>query len=288
MLAPRRAEVRQLNELARDSLVREGQITGAAIEVAGGSFARGDRVVLRLNAPDLGVENGTRGTVIDVDPEAQALTLELPDGTRRTLPSRYVNLPTRRGGAAIEHGYALTAHLAQGMTTDRAFVLGSETVYREWGYTAWSRARLGTRFYAVEPDVSDEHHTAARVDVDRFEEVVRRLDRSAAQHVALDSLPEADRRAAAAKHGTVAYLQDALGERPTSLRKRRRWDRAARHVERYRARHGVTDPANAFGAEPADRLQRLGWRKAQRDLARHQRQLGHARHDDVAGRSIAG
>ena len=55
----------------------------------------------------------------------------------------------------------MTAHLAQGMTTDRTFVLGSETVYREWGYTAWSRSRLGTRFYAVEPEISDEHHTAA-------------------------------------------------------------------------------------------------------------------------------
>ena len=30
----------------------------------------------------------------------------------------------------------LTAHRAQGATVDRAFVLGSDELYREWGYTA--------------------------------------------------------------------------------------------------------------------------------------------------------
>lgn len=260
MLAPRRSEVRLLNELARRRLATDGQIAGPALDIAGNSFAAGDRVVLRMNAPWLKVENGTRCTILDVDIEAQSLTIVLSNGSRRTLPSRYVNLRTRRGGASIEHGYALTAHLAQGMTTDRAFVLGSETVYREWGYTTWSRARLGTRFYAVEPELIEEHHTAARVDIDRFEELVRRVDRSEAQRVALDGLPaSADRRAAAAKHAEIIYLERALGPRPDSFLRRRRWDRAARQVERYRARHEITDPADALGPQPADQVERLAW-----------------------------
>jgi conjugative relaxase-like TrwC/TraI family protein len=276
MLAPRRAEVRHLNELARQSLLLEGRITGPGLSAAGRDFAVGDRIVLRLNAPDLRVENGTRGTVTAVDTDAEALTIALADGSTRQLPSRYVHLPTRRGGASIEHGYALTTHLAQGMTTDRTFVLGSETVYREWGYTAWSRSRLGTRFYAVEPELSDEHHTAAPVDVDRFEELVRRLDRSEAQRMALDSLPDdaADRRAAASKHATVVYLDQALGSRPETFRKRQRWDRAARQIERYRARHAITDPYEALGPQPQDRLERLAWRRAERTLGRHQLYLG--------------
>ena len=287
MLAPRRSEVRHLNELARQALETTGQITGPALEVAGQRFAAGDRVVLRLNAPELGVENGTRGVIHTVDVEGQALTVTLLDGSSRRLPSRYVHLPTRRGGASVQHGYALTAHLAQGMTTDRAFVLGSETVHREWGYTAWSRSRLGTRFYAVEPEIPDEHHTAAVVNVDRFEELVRRLDRSEAQHVAIDSLPQvADRRAGAAKHGTVHYLENTLGPRPDAFRKRRRWDRAARQVERFRTAHGITDPAIALGAEPADRMQRLAWRRTHRALVRHQIHLGVTTPDDRSGHAI--
>jgi hypothetical protein len=156
-------------------------------------------------------------------------------------------------------------------------------------YTAWSRPRRGTRFYAVEPEISDEHHTAAPVDTDRFEELVRRLDRSEAQRAALDALPEgppAARHTAAAKHANIVYLERALGSRPDSFRPRRRWDRAARQVERYRARHCVSDPADALGPEPADRAKRLAWRKAQRDLARHQIHLGRVVPGDDRSRAI--
>lgn len=44
----------------------------------------------------------------------------------------------------LAHGYALTAHKAQGATVDRAFVLGSDQLYREWGYTALSHPRTPT------------------------------------------------------------------------------------------------------------------------------------------------
>jgi hypothetical protein len=51
----------------------------------------------------------------------------------------------------LDHGYALTAHAAQGATVDRSFVLGSDELYREWGYTALSRHRHEARFYVVSP-----------------------------------------------------------------------------------------------------------------------------------------
>jgi conjugative relaxase-like TrwC/TraI family protein len=278
MLAPRRAEVRMLNRLARNALIDAGLIGGPTLHVGDLEFARGDHVVLRLNAAQLHVQNGTRGTVVAVDQTQQALTIALADGTRRTLPSRYVHLRTPRGSPAVEHGYALTAHLAQGMTTDQAFILGSETVYREWGYTAWSRARERTRFYVVEPEISDEHHTAAPVDVDRFDELARRLDRTEAQRLGLDSLPHpiADRRAAAAKHARESYLERALGPRPEAISRRRAWDRAARRIERYRERHGITHPSDALGPRPSAPLERIAWRRAQRLLV-GQRGIGEER-----------
>jgi hypothetical protein len=47
----------------------------------------------------------------------------------------------------LTYGYAITAHKAQGMTVEQTFVLASEGIDRQWGYTALSRARSGTRLY---------------------------------------------------------------------------------------------------------------------------------------------
>lgn len=272
MLAPRRAEVADLNAAARHRLLEQGLLKGPALDVRGRAFAAGDRVVLRANDRRLGVANGSRGVLTDVDLDAGVMRLEMMDGSQRELPSWYVQQRTRAGGSTVEHAYALTAHLAQGMTTDRAFVLGSETVYRQWGYVAWSRARHGTRFYVVEPEVSEEHHTAASSGVDRFSEVVRRLDRSEAQQAAIETI--GDTRAAAARHARVSYLEQALGRRPQGLLRARRWDRASRRIERFRVRYGIDDGAHALGPEPTDRMERIAWGKASRDLDRARRSLG--------------
>jgi conjugative relaxase-like TrwC/TraI family protein len=282
MLAHRRAEVRRLNELARQAMADLGRLGEQTLSVGDQEFAVGDRVVLRRNDRALRVENGTRGRVVDVDPDAMVLTIELVDGSNRELPSRYLNLPSRRGVSTVEHGYALTAHLAQGMTTDRAFVLGSETVYGEWGYVAWSRARHGTRFYVVEPEISEEHHTAAHPSNDRFAEAVRRMERSEAQQVGIDSQPQAQddgRRAAAAKHTRISYLEQALGPRPDTFRRRRRWDRAARRVERYRARNGVDDQVAPLGPKPTSRPHAIIWERAERDLMKSRLGLGLGRRE---------
>ena len=285
MLAPRRAEVRHLNELARLALSDLGRLDGPALTVGDQAFAVGDLVVLRRNDLVLDVQNGTRGRVLEVDAQAFVMTIALPDGSTRVLPSRYLNVRSRSGLSAIQHGYAMTAHLAQGMTTDRTFVLGSETVYREWGYVAWSRARLGTRFYVVEAEVSDEHHTAAAPSEDRFAETLRRLSRSEAQECGIQMRPNRQEelvRAAAAKHHRVGYLESALGPRPDTFRRRRRWDRAVRQVERYRSRHGIVDVGEPLGSRPHERARALEWDRAQRDLTKARLGLGLGRLDTRA------
>jgi hypothetical protein len=72
------------------------------------------------------------------------------------------------------------------MTTDRAFVLGDESLYREWGYVAMSRGREENRLYVVMGDGAREDAGGA---VDRpyeVDQLVRALERSKAKTLAFD------------------------------------------------------------------------------------------------------
>src|SRR5205085_405619 len=98
---------RQAAQWERDALrlVRDGD--------AGAVFSAGDRVVVRRNDRALGVVNGDRGVVVAVDPARGRIDLALPRG-QVSLPRDYLECPTRHGRPALQHGYAITAHLAQG------------------------------------------------------------------------------------------------------------------------------------------------------------------------------
>jgi conjugative relaxase-like TrwC/TraI family protein len=197
MIAQRRSEVRDLNARARAWRDATGHLGAARMELAGGDFAAGDRIVLRLNDRSLNVENGNLGNVTEVDLAGSALIVQLTGGRTVALPERYLRRRTAGGEPSVLHGYAGTAHVTQGVTTGRAFVLGSDAAYREWGYVAWSRARLETRFYVCEPDLDGEreHHTATDEARELFDDVVLAMQRSRAQ-CAASELRRPDRRIA--------------------------------------------------------------------------------------------
>jgi hypothetical protein len=141
ILALRRDEVAALNELAHARSVAEGRVHGPALTVGDKEYQVGDRVICLANERSGAVSNGTRGVVTAVDVEHQTLTLERPDKRQLTLDTTHYD--------AIDRGYALTVHKAQGMTADIALVVGSEGATREWAYTAMSRATLATHYYEV-------------------------------------------------------------------------------------------------------------------------------------------
>jgi hypothetical protein len=195
MIAARRADVVDLNGRARALMVADGRLGPQGLMVGGQEYAVGDRIVtLRNQRRRLGVANGTRGTVTAVDVAAGALEVRTDHGRAVRLPRWYLTGPRRR----VDYGYAVTGHKAEGMTTDRAFVLGSEDIYKEWGYTALSRGRLENRLYLVVGDnpLADEVDVLGQPKQDPVGVIVRALGRSRAKTLALDHLAAARAKAA--------------------------------------------------------------------------------------------
>lgn len=145
MIGHRRVDVAALNDLARARMHRDGRLSEEELVAGRHAFAVGDRVIARRNDRKLGLVNGTRAEVVALDLEHSSLTVRVGPDAEVQVDAPYLD------AEYLEHGYALTAHAAQGATVDRAFVLGSDELYREWGYTALTRHREEARFYIVSP-----------------------------------------------------------------------------------------------------------------------------------------
>jgi hypothetical protein len=164
VLAARRTEVDRLNTLCQELLATSGRLGGERLQVEDHQLAVGDRVVCGRNAiGELGVANGSRGTITALDLDARALTVRLDgkDGREVTLPRSY--LDGRGAGERnrrVDLAYATTGHRAQGLTRGRALVRLTGT--EDWLYVQLSRARQDTRLYAV---VGPEPHGAGELDL---------------------------------------------------------------------------------------------------------------------------
>ncbi len=154
--------------------------------MGGRGFAVGDRVVGTRNDRHAGILNGQRGTVRATDTKQRSLDLELDGGANVRLGEDYL------AAGHLDHGYAITAHRAQGSTVDETFVLGSEELYREWGYTALSRHRARARFYVARGDLRPDPELPPPPDA-LVAGISRLLERSHAKELALDALPQAER-----------------------------------------------------------------------------------------------
>jgi conjugative relaxase-like TrwC/TraI family protein len=164
-IARERAAVAELNAVTREAAVEAGLVarTGVhrvSVDHVGHKnvplgeleFAVGDRVLLvgrTQHHRDL--VKGMRGTVVETAADG-TLGVETADKRRLTVPPDY---------SGVAHGYALTAHRAQGATADIVLVHGSDAADRHWHYVALSRHRLHAAYYDVAPQTRDTdgvHH----------------------------------------------------------------------------------------------------------------------------------
>lgn len=193
--------VASLNMRARTELILEGRVD-VLREVAlhdGTHASVGDTVITRRNdrrlrAAGSWVRNGDRWTVIGVRRNG---SVEVRRHGRRwgsavLLPAEYVM-------HHVELGYAVTAHRAQGITTETAHVVVASSATRENFYVAMTRGReANTAYVAVDrPDVA---HAGPPPGEDPYA-TAHTILRGVLQHVGAEL----------SAHETIAVEQDAWG-----------------------------------------------------------------------------
>ncbi len=216
LVARERASVAALNAVTRRAAVEGGIVapTGvrrSCVDSAGATtvplgeleFAVGDRVLLvGTNRRRLGLVKGMRGTVTETRVDGTVI-FETEAGGRR----RAVAVPPAYPG--ICHGYAMTAHRAQGATADVALVHGADAADRQWQYVALSRHRIRAAYYDVAPpnrDIDGVHPEPATPVVALEQRLVAGMSRDGRKPTTLDYPREYDRqilhmRAAAGHEG---------------------------------------------------------------------------------------
>jgi hypothetical protein len=184
MLALRRRDVADLNQFARSLMDADGRLGSERLTLEEREFAVGDRIVCLRNNGVLGVKNGTTGTVERLDLGRRTLAVATDRGPTVELSRRYLETGN------VRHAYALTGHAAQGLTVERAFVLGAgEARLQEWGYVALSRAREETRLYVTGTRRELESHFHEPDDGDPLTRFGRALEESAIELLAVDQQP---------------------------------------------------------------------------------------------------
>lgn len=192
MMAERRVDVARLNDLARERFTADGRLSDERLDANDRDYAVGDRVMFVSNDYDIEVRNGERATITALDTKNGTLTVDVDDRDESVIvPLEYLEA----GG--LEWGYAATVHKNQGATSDYSYLIASDMLYRELGYTALSRGRVENRIWTVadmEHDAEHEEAHSAEPETPRdpIAELVRAMERSAAQQLAIDEAPTLD------------------------------------------------------------------------------------------------
>ena len=142
-------DVQALNEAIREARKERGELRGSArfeSEKGGREFAPGDRIVFLKNDKGLDVKNGTLGTVEQA--EDGSLSVRLDSGESRQVRAESY--------AAVDHGYAVTVHKAQGVTVDRAYMLATPGMDRSLTYVGMTRHREEATLFAGADDFADK------------------------------------------------------------------------------------------------------------------------------------
>lgn len=142
-------EIAMLNQAARERLQTQGELgRDVTVQTERGErqFAQNDRILFLKNERELGVKNGSLGTIERAGRDTLAVRLD--DGRKVEVDLKIY--------AHVDHGYAATVHKTQGMTVDRTHVLATPGMDAHSSYVALSRHRTGTALHYGRDDFADE------------------------------------------------------------------------------------------------------------------------------------
>ena len=165
-----RREVQDLNDRARQLKHQDGEL-GADVpfETERGTrhFAIGDRVCFLKKDHNLGVINGSLGTILDIQGSHLSIDLD-PDMPDKKVRCVDVDATVY---TALEHGYASTVHKAQGITVDRSYLLTSPYDDAHATYVALSRHRQSCDVFHSCEVFKDDHALVATLSRHRPKDI---------------------------------------------------------------------------------------------------------------------
>ncbi len=248
VLAHRRAEVQALNQAIRAARQERGELAGERVyRTTEGErvFAVGDRVLFRENDRGLGVKNGMLGTVAEVEEGRLAVRLDAAEGSGRVVAVAMAEY------GAVDHGYALTIHKAQGATVDRAYVLASGGMDRHLTYVAMTRHRDGVVLYAGRDEFGDVGALTARLSRSGAKETTLDYERGYGERRGLEPPSEI----VVARRGRFAGLKLGMG---------RQTERGVFEGVRLTAGERTPEPAAREGLDRAVERYARAWGDAAR------------------------
>jgi len=270
------AEVRELNEAARDRMREAGDLgedVRVRVERGERSFAAGDRVMFLQNERGLGVKNGTLGTIEQVS--TQSMTVRTDDGRGISFDLKDYD--------RIDHGYAATIHKAQGMTVNRTHVLATPGMDAHSSYVALSRHRDGMDLHYGRDDFASQDRLVNTLSRDRAKDMATDYDQQinpAQDYAERRGITVHAHDAAVEKVHTRNNAVDRIGDIIFSVREIRD---GAEGLERETTGRGVRREVEAVaqdtGIDPEDAL-----RHARRTaLIRHAHAVGQVFDAEDAG-----
>ncbi len=159
LIAETNETVTALNNRARADLILDGALhPSREVELNDGSLAGvGDTIITRRNdrrlrTKDKWVRNGARWHITQVrdDGSLTVRAIGRRFGGAIVLPAAYVS-------EHVDLGYAVTAHRAQGITTDTAHTVVTTTTTRENFYVTMTRGRNANHAYVAVDKPDDAH-----------------------------------------------------------------------------------------------------------------------------------
>ena len=261
MLAQRRDDVADLNARAREHMRAAGGLGDRELRLPGGAV-RGRRSRDRQAQRPAARDRQRRARRRDRRRPRRAPAHARLQGERMRSTLSYLDDRTVHGDPTLQHGYASTIHVAQGLTVDHAFVLAGPGLNRE---SAIPRSAAGATATASTPPATPTRRapSSPRRRASRLDPIARLTDQlgtSSANTLAIDigrGEPDVrDRLAEALRAHAVASARRRAAEARAAAGSRARAGRSTSSAAPRRSLRGGSPTSAAritSSATPRDR-----------------------------------